>query len=72
MCFTGKCTFENYGGGCTVKNHHTFLKEIGVSACYIGGMPDDMESAKYIEENKEKFEKLAKLAYDKNLIQRWK
>jgi hypothetical protein len=35
MCFTGKCTFENCGGGCTVKNHHTFLKEIGVSACYL-------------------------------------
>lgn len=35
MCFTGKCTFENYGGGCTVKNHSIFLKEIGVSACYL-------------------------------------
>ena len=44
--------FENYGGGCTIKII-VYLKEIGVSACYIGGMPDDMESAKYIEENKE-------------------
>jgi len=67
MCY-GTCHFEDYLGGCMVRNFDNFIECIGEPACYVGGCPDDEESDRYINEHKEEFRKLRKLAYEKNLI----
>ncbi len=68
MCFSGRCSFENYGGGCNVKDHKVFFNILGESACYVGSIPDCAEAEIRINENKEYFKNLKNLAYKKQLV----
>ena len=68
MCYSARCCFEDSIGGCRVRSFDKFREQIGEPACYVGGMPDDTESAEYIESNKERFNELRKQPYEKKLV----
>jgi len=68
MCYSGMCVFENYMGGCNVKNYEKFKAELGESACIVGGMPDDEESEQYIKDNADRLAELAYEAYERKLV----
>lgn len=58
MCCSGECLFEVSGGSCAgdcmAGDHAGFREKYGEYACYVGGMPDDEESERYIAENSER------------------
>lgn len=68
MCYSGKCSFETFDGGCYVKNYARFKEEIGEPACLVGGLPSSKEEAIYMNDNRDRLIGLRKIAEDKGLI----
>ena len=63
MCFSGKCQFEQYDGGCRIGDLKKFKTKYGYDACLIGGTATCPEDEVWIESNPDTREKIIKKYY---------
>lgn len=69
MCYSGKCKYEVWDGNCRIVNYKKYENIVGFSPCYIGsGQCVSEEEAKVYEENKQFFDELCQLTYDRGIV----
>ena len=51
MCYSGKCYFETYFGGCAVSDFSKFYQQYGYTPCIVGGYATSVEEDRFMNNN---------------------